>query len=73
MMKNRLFYLLMLLLTMVTQGAWAMGELTGIFSVSESKEVCFSKGNLQAVIESGPTDGYNYTASKWKFAEHQWD
>ena len=72
-MKNRLFYLLMLLLTMVTQGAWAMGELTGRFSVSESKEVCFSKGNLQAVIESGPTDGYNYTASKWKFAEHQWD
>lgn len=71
-MKNRLFYLLMLLLTMVTQGAWAMGELTGRFSVNETKQVYFSQGNLQAVIASGPTNTYNYTASKWKFAEHQW-
>lgn len=72
-MKNRLFYLLMLLLTMVTQGAWAMGELTGRFSVNETKQVYFSQGNLQAVISSdGPTDTYNYTASKWKFAPTQW-
>lgn len=71
-MKKRLFYLLVLLLTMVTQGAWAMGELTGRFSVNETKQVYFSQGNLQAVIASGPTNTYNYTASKWKFAEHQW-
>ena len=53
--------------------AWATGELTGRFSVAETKQVYFSQGNLQAVISSdGPTDTYNYTASKWKFAEHQW-
>ncbi len=49
------------------------GALAGVFSVSATKRVRFSKGNLQAVIASGPTDTYNYTASSWKFAENQWD
>ena len=37
------------------------GAIPGIFSVSETKKVYFSKGNLQ------------YSACGWKFAEHQWD
>ena len=43
------------------------------FSVSADKIVKFSPGNLQAVIGGGPTDTYNYSASSWKFAEHQYD
>ncbi len=44
------------------------------FSVSSTKKVQFAPGNLQAVIGSGPdATGYNYTASSWKFAEHQYD
>lgn len=60
-MKIKILSILALLLTM-TQGAWATGELTGVFSVSVSKKVCFSKGNLQL-------DG----ANTWKFADNQWD
>ena len=44
-----------------------------IFSVSADKIVKFSPGNLQAVIDGGPTDTYNYSASVWKFAENQYD
>ena len=44
-----------------------------IFSVSADKIVKFSPGNLQAVIGGGPTDTYNYSASSWNFAEHQYD
>ncbi len=44
------------------------------FSVSATKKVQFAPGNLQAVIGSGPdATGYVYTASSWKFAEHQYD
>ena len=49
------------------------GALPGVFSVSDTDRALFSKGNLQAVIGSGPTSTYNYTASSWSFAEHQWD
>ena len=54
------------------------GLLSGKFTISNdlgttTRQVYFSKGNLQAVIASGPTDSYNYTASSWKFADHQWD
>jgi hypothetical protein len=43
------------------------GALTGEFSVSATKKVHFSRGNLQA----STTDlGVNWT---WDFAEHQWD
>lgn len=39
--------------------------LSGVFSVSASKKVNFSKGNLQATY-----DGSNWT---WAFANNQWD
>ena len=39
------------------------GVLDGEFSVSPSKKVRFSKGNLQ----------YNSSSNIWRFAEHQWD
>ena len=39
--------------------------LSGVFSVSNSKKVSFSKGNLQATY-----DGSNWT---WAFAANQWD
>ena len=42
------------------------------FSVGSGTTVQFAKGNLQAVIGTGITD-YRATASKWKFAEHQYD
>lgn len=37
------------------------GTLSGTFSVSETKKVHFSQGNLQ------------YVGTSWRFAEHQWD
>ena len=51
------------------------GALSGQFTVNSSgKKVYFSQGNLQAVIaDGGPTNTYNYAASSWQFAEHQWD
>ena len=39
------------------------GLLDGKFSVSETKKVAFSQGNLQ----------YQASTDKWRFAEHQWD
>ena len=51
----------------------AQGLLSGDFSIAADKKVRFAQGNLQAVIGSGPTNTYNYTASSWKFAVHQWD
>ena len=41
------------------------GALSGVFSVSDGKQVYFSKGNLQAT--------YNGSNWSWAFAEHQWD
>ena len=38
-------------------------KLPGVFSVSGTKAVCFSKGNLQ----------YNSGTQAWQFAENQWD
>lgn len=37
--------------------------INGLFSVSESKQVHFSQGNLQ----------YQASTNTWRFAEHQWD
>ena len=48
------------------------GLLAGKFSVSDTQQVQFSQGNLQAVVGSGYAPDYYY-ASSWKFAEHQWD
>ncbi len=41
------------------------GIINGLFSVSDTKKVYFSKGNLQATY-----DGSSWT---WSFAEHQYD
>ena len=41
------------------------GAISGKFSVSDGKQVYFSKGNLQAT--------YNGSNWSWAFAEHQWD
>lgn len=61
-MRKQLLFMLTALLTMVTQGAWATGELTGLFSVSETKKVRFSQGNLQ----------YTKSTGVWSFMEHQY-
>ena len=42
------------------------GTLPGMFSVSASKKVWFSKGNLQAVFASAGS------SCTWKFADNQW-
>ena len=39
------------------------GVLPGFFSVSETKKIRFSKGNLQ----------YQASTDTWRFAENQWD
>jgi len=60
--KTRLLTLLVLLAAVVT-GAWAQTAMTnGLFSVSATKKVHFSKGNLQLVGEN-----------TFQFAENQWD
>lgn len=43
--------------------AFSEGVIKGIFSVSASKKVKFSQGNLQ----------YQASTKTWRFAEHQWD
>lgn len=43
--------------------AVVQGALTGVFSVSPTKKVCFSQGNLQ----------YQASTNTWRFAEHQYD
>ncbi len=40
-----------------------IGSINGLFSVSGSEQVYFSKGNLQ----------YDGSTDTWKFADHQWD
>ena len=50
----------------LTVEAWEVqndGALTGLFSVSATKQVHFSQGNLQ----------YQASTNTWRFAEHQWD
>ena len=42
---------------------FATGAGNGVFSVSSTKKVNFSKGNLQ----------YQASTSTWRFADHQWD
>ena len=42
-----------------------IGAINGLFSVSDTKQVYFSKGNLQYI--GSASNPY------WKFAEHQWD
>ena len=54
------------------------GDLPGLFSVSATKQVKFSKGNLQYIphsnsttLEHATTDGNNRNG-KYQFAENQW-
>ena len=42
---------------------FSTGAISGVFSVSSSKKVHFSQGNLQ----------YQASTKTWRFAEHQWD
>lgn len=42
-----------------------IGAINGLFSVSATKQVYFSKGNLQYIGSA--------STPYWKFAEHQWD
>lgn len=52
-----------LLLLQSCDDASKSNTLNGKFSVSNIKQVCFSKGNLQ----------YQPSSKTWRFAEHQWD
>lgn len=49
--------------TFITLPAPPAGTIDGLFSISESKQVYFSKGNLQ----------YQASTNTWRFAENQWD
>ena len=47
-------------------GAWATGELNGLFTINASGvKVQFSQGNLQYFCST--------SAPEWRFAEHQYD
>jgi len=59
-MTKRLLSTAMLLLILVF-GTYAQNTLPAKFSVSSTKQVYFSKGNLQ------------YVGTTWRFAEHQYD
>ena len=61
-MKRCLFLILVALPLVCAYTATAQ-VLPGVFSVSATKKVMFSKGNLQ----------YNVPNGTWRFAEHQWD
>lgn len=61
-MKKSLLTLLCLASVLVANAA-TEGALNGVFSVSASKQVVFSRGNLQ----------YQADGSFWRFAEHQYD
>lgn len=47
------------------------GALPGLYSVSATKKVRFSKGNLQYIGSAGNGDETN-TGAYWKFADNQW-
>ena len=49
------------------------GAINGKFSVSDGKQVYFSKGNLQAVCTSADNNPSNQETFTWQFAENQWD
>lgn len=47
----------------ITQPTVPIGAINGLFSVSATRQVYFSRGNLQ----------YKASTNTWRFAEHQWD
>ena len=67
-MRKKLFTIFLALVTSVgLMNAAVDGKLPGAFSVSGTKVVYFSKGNLQATTSD---QGATWT---WDFAENQWD
>ena len=67
-MRKKLFTFLLALVTSVgMMNAAVDGKLSGAFSVSGTKVVYFSQGNLQATTND---QGATWT---WGFAENQWD
>lgn len=48
------------------------GVINGLFSVSATQQVRFSKGNLQYIGSAGNGEDNN-TGAYWKFADYQWD
>ena len=61
-MRNKIL-ILPLLFWAVLASAQNTGELPGVFSVAEGRQVQFSQGNLQ----------YQPSTATWRFAEHQYD
>ncbi len=60
---KKLFTILLFIMTGLVAFAQSEGALPGLFSVSATKKVYFSKGNLQ----------YQASTKTWRFAEHQYD
>ena len=52
---------------------WRVVPNSGLFSVSNTKQVYFSQGNLQAVCTSADNDGSTQESWSWQFAANQWD
>ena len=52
---------------------WRVVPNSGLFSVSSTKQVYFSQGNLQAVCTSADNDGSTQESWSWQFAANQWD
>ena len=51
--------------TMASSSGAPIGAINGVFSVSETQQVYFSKGNLQYIGSA--------STPYWKFADNQWD
>ena len=49
------------------------GAIDGLFSVSSTKQVYFSQGNLQAVCASADADGSTQETWTWQFASNQYE
>lgn len=51
--------------TTISSVSWPNGLLPGLFSISETKKIQFSQGNLQYIGSA--------TTPYWKFADNQWE
>ena len=58
---------------MYKQGLKMAEVISGQFSVSNTKKVYFSKGNLRAECSSADNNGNTKDTWTWKFATNQWD
>ncbi len=74
-MKAKILFIIALLL-MVMQGTWGAiavdGKLPGAFSVSATKQIWFSQGNLQYQANSTGATEAPYTGV-WRFATNQYE